>query len=368
MNIAFLIFSFNIGGIERLLIDMSNNMSANGHNIFLIVINDDFNKDLLGLLSPKVHIIFLHRQMGEKKLFPYMLKLAKIVKRNKIQVLHCQGINCVIFSFIVKVFSHKTAILNTVHDNGNYTRTYSKKKIFLAHLLLDMTIAISDSVRNEILSQGIDSDKVVTIHNAIDIDKFQYVPRKEKKFDNNTPIEIVNVARFMPEKKGQDLLVNAARKLVKKYPLLHITFAGAVARNQEESYHKILEYIKEADLEKNISFAGNVDNIPELLATADLFVLPSRYEGFGIALVEALATGLVVVASNLEGPAEIMKCHPEYGLLFEPGNADDLAVKINDVITNFPSYNPELISQKVRKDYNMDNMCLQHISLYRALL
>ena len=431
MNIAFLIFSFNIGGIERLLVDMCNTMICDQNNIFLIIINDDYNKDLLKKISPKVNIILLKRPIGSHKLLPYMIKFWHFIRRNHINIVHCHGINCVLFASMTKFMINSPKIINTVHDNGNYTRTYSKKKIALAHLFLDMTVAISDSVRNEIISQKINKKKVITIHNAIDTtrfclpnsknsdqnnnqnasqninqsgnqnnsqnsnqiaaqninkndatsnkqktatntnhnnatNKYSYISR-DNSFNRQT-IRIVNVARFMPAKKGQDILVEASSILIKKYPLLQITFAGDVAKNQENAYKQILETIKEKKLEKNIIFAGNVDNIPKLLSESDIFVLPSRYEGFGIALIEALATGIPAIASNLEGPAEIMKDHPEYGLLFTPGDSTDLAYKIDQMIQNYDTYDPVKISTEIRKTYNIKTMCSHHLELYKKLL
>ena len=114
MNITFLIFSFNVGGIERLLIDMANNMAERGNNITLCVINDDYDAELLGKLDAKVDVVRLNRKIGDKASFKYMIRLAKILRQKKTDILHCQGINCVLFSALV----YKLVIYSAAPDNG----------------------------------------------------------------------------------------------------------------------------------------------------------------------------------------------------------------------------------------------------------
>lgn len=93
MNIMFLIFSHNIGGIERLLIDMANEMSQRGHHVHLCVINKDYSSDLLNNYHQDVSIYTLDKPIGSKNFLKYMIQFAEITKKAKIDILHCQGIN-----------------------------------------------------------------------------------------------------------------------------------------------------------------------------------------------------------------------------------------------------------------------------------
>ncbi|PWT26198.1 glycosyltransferase family 4 protein [Butyrivibrio fibrisolvens] len=378
MNIMFEIFSFNVGGIERLIVDMSNSLIQKGHKVWLCVINDDKTKSIMDALNPEVTVLELKRPVGNRNNFKFMQRLAKYVRNNHIDVIHCHGINCVIFSGLCKIGIHRPVIINTVHDSGNYPK-YSNLKVWLGNLFLDKTIAISDSVKAEILTRNVPADKVITIHNAIDTERFHYAER-HTAFNTevkNSPIisskiEILNVARFYPDKKGQDLLVYAIEKLVPKISNIHVTFAGDIFKGQQESYDKLQKYIQDKDLTEHFTFLGNVDDVPKLLANKDIFVLPSRYEGFGISLIEALATGMPSVAADLEGPAEIMnatdKGDLKLGLLFKPGDADDLASKLEQLIKNYISYDQKAISEYVVNKYNIDTMIVKHLSVYSKLL
>lgn len=377
MNIMFLIFSFNIGGIERLLIDLCNNMVLQKQHVYLCIINHDYTPSLLNELSPEVTIIYLNRtnynlpsanksNRHKDSFHKYMLKLSIIVRQNHIQILHCQGINCVLFSAIAKLLNPSVIVLNTVHDSGNYP-SYSSAKIFLQNRICSMTIAISNSVQEEILSRHISASRVTTIYNAIDTDKFQYDQSGSNSFNPDSSISIGNVARFYPAKKGQDILVKAVELLIPKYPSIHCYFAGEIFKNQENEYNKLISYIEEKKLENHFTFLGNVNDIPAFLKKIDIFVLPSNYEGFGISLIEAMATGLPCIASSLEGPKEII-ASPDLGILFKPGSSTGLACTIEKMICNYNTYDKAHISESIKSRFNISNSVQSHLSLYKKLL
>ena len=359
----YLIFSFNTGGIERLLIDLCNGMVKRDNNVFLCVINNDYTDSLFKYISPSVHIIKLNRAPGNKFQFRYMHELSKLIKRNNIQIVHCQGINCVLFSALSKLCNKNISIINTVHDSGNYS-SYSNIKIKAQNMICSKTIAISESVRKEILSRHMNSNNVVTIYNAIDTQKFHYIPRKHTlPLSQCHTIQIGNVARFFPYKKGQDTLIKAIKLLSNKYPAIHCSFAGDIFKGQENEFDKITEYIKSNHLEDKIEFLGNVDDIPSFLGSIDIFVLPSNYEGFGISLIEAMATGLPCIASNLQGPAEIINS-PQIGTLFQAGNEIDLANKISKAIDYYENYNYSEISKNICNRFSLGTCISSHLKLY----
>ena len=425
----YLIFSFNMGGIERLLIDMSREVSQRGHRAFVCVINEDYTPSLLDSLDPAVQVMLLHRNPGKtgvRNAMPEvpdvsannrnssasdatnvsvsgtptdddaaaatgennapvlhavspqtvgsrkaMLRLAALIHENRIDILHCQGINCVLFAAPAKLRSPRLKIINTVHDTGNYT-SYSAPKVLAGNLLLDHTIAISEAVRSEILSRGLNPDKVTKIHNAVDTEKF-CLPKENPGEKASAPLRIGCVARFFPAKKGQDLLVTAMERLLADDPDLniHCIFAGDIYKGQQEAYDTLTAHVAEAGLNRVITFKGGLapDDVPAFLHTLDLFVLPSRYEGFGISLIEAMACGLPCVASNLEGPAEIIT-DESLGALFTPGDADDLMNQLKLTVSRLRKgyYDPQFISRYARDNYSLSTMTTRHLEIYAALL
>lgn len=366
MKIMMLIFSFNVGGIERLLVDEMNGLVQRRHEMTLCVINDDVTESLIQTLSPEVSVVRLGRKPGTGKA-EAMRQISKVISDRKIEILHCQGMNCVLMAGLAKIQHPHLVVLNTVHDVGNYP-SYSNAEIFISNRILSMTVAISESVRKEILQRHVRSDRVVTIHNAIDTDRFHYV----KRHHTGSSFRIVNVARFYPKKKGQDTLCRAMESLLERFPNLVCIFAGAPAKGQEEAYKVLQKSIEARGLASHFQFLGNVDDVPALLASADLFVLPSNYEGFGISLIEAMASGLPCVASDLQGPREIMTGAEEAGVhagvLVPAGDSDALASAIASVLTSYDSYSGREISDYTRETYSMRAFVDAHEKLYASLL
>ena len=366
MEIMYLIFSFNVGGIERLLVDMTSKECEKGYKPLVCIINDDYDAELVKTFDEKVELIFLGRENG-KNLIKYMAKFASIVKSRKVNILHCQGINCVLFSLFAKLINRKMVIINTVHDVGNYP-SYSNLKLFVQGLILDSTVAISKAVEQEILARE-NRKRVITIYNAVDLDKFK---KSTKVFDKNN-VMVGNVARFYPQKKGQDILVRAIKKINDKEGYeVTCKFAGEVFKEQDHDYERIVEYISENSLENKIIMCGGVDNIPAFLNQLDLFVLPSRYEGFGIALIEALAMGIPVVASDIDGPKEIYDLakqeNVDIGYLAKTGDDEDVCKKIKMCLVKYSQYDKNSIREFVSRHFSIEHMVEQHLLLYSSLL
>lgn len=373
MNIMFLIFSFNVGGIERLLIDMSRCMLARGQNVFICIINDDYTPSLLEQIPEKVHIIMLHRPTGDINKIKYMNRLSRVIKDNHIQILHCQGVNCVIFSLVAKLMNPATIVINTVHTCGNYT-SYSGSKIWLQNRICSMTIAISHTIESEILTRNMSKSRVTTIYNAINTDRFYYIPSdmnthlmSSSSSISTDTIQIGCVARIYPSQKGQDTLIKAILILLKHGLNVHCNLAGDLFKGQEKAFAELKLLIHNQNADDFFSFFGNVDDVPSFLRKQDMFVLPSHSEGFGIALIEAMSCGLPCVASRLAGPAEIIS-NSSLGLLFTPGDENDLADKLTEMINNKCNYDNKHISQYVKDNFQINDMVDKHLNLYRSLL
>jgi glycosyltransferase involved in cell wall biosynthesis len=121
-------------------------------------------------------------------------------------------------------------------------------------------------------------------------------------------------------------------------------------------------------LKSRIQFVQGRSDVNTFLGRADIFVLPSRHEGFGLALVEAMAAGLPVIASNIEGPADIVT-DGEDGLLFDSGSEEELATKIATLI-QYPA-----VTEKIRTNgritagkYDISSMRDRYVEIYRRLV
>ena len=361
MKIMYLLFSFTVGGTERLVANICNQMENQNEEVHLYIINDLIDDNLLDTLNENIHVKLLRRKVGSKDKISPLFKVAKYIKKNKIEVVHCNSFNAPELLIFSKIVNPNCKVVSTIHGMGQF-ENIGKNKILLKNWVCDKFIGISNAVAGDIVAAGIDEKKVARVYNGIETKKYDCA--KLKKYDENV-IVIGCVARIMPELKGQDILLEAIKIVKKKHPKVMALFAGGVAESQQRDYEKLKKYVRDNSLEENVKFLGNVDNIPEFLNKIDICVVPSRSEGFGLALVEAMAMGVPCIASNIAGPREIIS-RTELGKLFESNDSDDLANKLENMIVDFVSEKNIfwMMKDKIKNLYSIEKMCGELKNIY----
>ena len=181
-------------------------------------------------------------------------------------------------------------------------------------------ITVSENSKKNMVEFGIPKEKIVVVPNGIDFSKYQ-IPKilKEKN-------SIVIVGR-LAKQKGHIYLIKAMHKVIQQVPDAKLYIIGdGYLRNELESY------VKNSELEKNIIFMGKVSEEEKIerLHKSELFVLPSLHEGFGIVLLEAMACGLPIIASDLPVFRELMD--EQNGYFVEKANSKEFAKKIVELL------------------------------------
>ncbi len=351
MNILYLLFSFTTGGTERLVADICNEMAQRNHNVHLYIVNDLYTQSMLDTLDPQVRVYLQKRPVGGGGKLQTLWGIAEYIRQNRIDVVHCNSLDAPELLLLKPLLCPKAKVLYTVHGM-HQMQTKSPLKIRFRNLICHRIIAISDCVREDILAAGIHDRKVTTVPNAISLAKFS--TPSQKRFDPAAPV-IGNVARILPALKGQDVLIRAIGILKQEFPGITCLFAGAPAKHQEQELLSLKALTEQLGLQENIQFLGNVEDVPDFLSKIDVFALPSRSEGFGISLIEALAMGIPCVASALDGPAEVLR-GGEYGTLFTPDDPQDLAQKLRLVLLDYAA---QKAAAKTRIAYVQQNYAIQ---------
>lgn len=365
MKILFVMFSFTVGGAERLVADLGNRLASQGVEVHLCVINRHYDQEMLDALSPDIRVTLMDRQAGADSLLPCMRRLASYVSEQHISLVHCQEIDGVIACALIKALCRQVPVIMTLHAVGLFQAAPAWKR-YLVKKLSTIIICISNAVQAELISCGIRKEHLTLIYNGIDMQRFPFRARTPMPLQKTSPIRIGCVARLDIDTKGQDLLVYAVESLLATYPEMTLSFAGDVYPPQHDRYEALKTYLSDHHLEGHIRFLGNVTDIPAYLAKLDIFVLPSRTEGLGISLIEAMATGLTCIASDTGGPAEILN-DSSLGLTFRTGDAKDLADIIKKTIIEYPHFHPDIISQSVRARFDLGTMVASYLTLYRSL-
>jgi len=365
INILHLISSFEVGGIEKMLVNIFKNVSVSDQEIkyTLVVMNDLFDEELKNeLISTGHSVYFLNRRKGHKHP-KYILKLLEIIKRHDIDIIHSHNFGSKFWSILCKLLIPKLKLIFCFSDT-NIANKFNMFHVFIQNLMIDKNICISKSICEECSNAGIKNLK--HIYYGINTDNTGIV--SQKPYKQYQPLNIINIARVTHLKKGQDVLIKALKICKDKGMKFKCNFVGRICDKDRNSIEYLKKLIKDLALEEEFCFSGNRSDIPALLAENDLFILPSRYEGFGLVLLEAMASGIPIIASNIDGPAELIM-DGENGLLFESNNEFDLAEKIYDLYEN-PEKMFDLAKngQDFVKDFDISKMCSMYHQLYKDLI
>lgn len=193
-------------------------------------------------------------------------------------------------------------------------------------------IAVSADVERAILQTiGPIQDKVTVICNGVDVRRYQRrVARRRLCEQLGLPEEawLMSVVGTFKVQKGHRFLIEAAPPVVARFPNLHLLLIGdGDLRDQEQAHAARL------GLAEHVHFLGNRHDVPDLLAASDSFVLPSLWEGLPMALIEAMASGLPIIATAVSGTTQAI-VPGETGLLVQPGRSAALSEAMLDLLSD----------------------------------
>jgi len=189
----------------------------------------------------------------------------------------------------------------------------------------DQMIAISMDNFRHLSEYGEDvKNRLNLIHNGIELDR--YLDNEDKA---SLPVKdgdiVITCAAELHERKGQKYLIEAFKKLRHEMPTLHLMLVGT-GPNEKELKKKYGDVT-------NLHFLGWREDVPQILRASDVFVLPSLREAFGLVLLEAMASGVIVVATDNGGTTDIIE-DGKSGYLVPPANSDRLADAIRTILRN----------------------------------
>jgi glycosyltransferase involved in cell wall biosynthesis len=226
----------------------------------------------------------------------------RFIKRERVQIVQTFFESSDIWAgFVTKTMS-KARLIWSRRDMG-ILRT---RKHQIAYRLLawapDAVFAVSEQVRRYSIDvDRIDLARVQTIHNGLDLADWNRAPKQTKAAGEFLITTVGNIRRV----KGHDVFIRAAAEVVKRFPNASFSIAGEVL--EPDFFAELQSLTQELGLANHFRFEGGITNPRQHLDAADIFVLPSRSEGFSNAIVEAMAASLPVVATNVGGNAEAVQ-------------------------------------------------------------
>lgn len=329
MKILQVITSLHIGGAERLISEMVPLFCEDGYQVDVLLFDGEDTPFKKKLQESGIKVYqFGNRCSVYNPLF--IIKLIPFFKRY--DIIHTHNTACQYFVALAKFISRsKVKLLTTEHNTTNRRRDicWFKPIDKFIYAQYDAVISVSDMTSLLLKNYLGNIIPIYTIYNGINLLSYRHASQLEKKeikkLEHVTCL-ITMVAAFR-EQKDQDTLIRALSLLPTSYG---VCFVG------DGNRRAICETLsKDLNLYDRVCFLGLRSDIPQILKASDIVVLSSHWEGFGLAVVEGMAAGKPVIASDVPGLAEVVR---DAGVLFSIGSEKQLAAEIEHLMNDCAYY------------------------------
>lgn len=296
-------------------------------------------------------------------------RLHRYCKKHGIQLIDAHTGNGHSLGLLVKRFS--PAIKLVVHRRVDFRPGdgLTHKKKYLSPQI-DRYVAISDAIKGVLTSYGVPADRVRVVKSAVPTDGYKAFDRAKEKqdlastFSIDPALPFIGNAAAMTHQKGYETLIDAVKILKDQGQQFHVFIAGdgELARPLEAQRANL-------GLEHDITFLGFIDQVPRFLSALDIMAAPSRFEGLGTVLLDAIAAGCALAATRVGGIPEIID-PGETGLLSEVEDAKGLAANLALLIKDPPLRRRLNAAARARltREFSVDAMVHGNLALYRELL
>jgi glycosyltransferase involved in cell wall biosynthesis len=289
-------------------------------------------------------------------------KLFKLINKYQINIIHTDGPRNTFYAGIVAKIKNIPLIWHVrVSNKDRYDRILVK--------LSSKIILVADALQSRFKIKS-SNKKFVTIYNGVDLKEFRKHKRENfvrQKYNIDNSDILISVTARIERSKGQNYLIEACGRLKDRIKNFSILLAGEIADN---SYmNKCNQMAIKFGIRNRVIFAGPIYNINKVLNETDIFVLPSLSEAFSRSIIEAMAAGIPVIATDVGGNVEAVQNNVT-GLIIPPKNINALAEKIY-LLTKNSNLRSTMGSKgrnRVEKYFGIDESVNKTESVYQEIL
>ncbi len=294
----------NFGGGEKHLVDLCRKMHERGHRIFVALRPSNQWQERLDFLPPEN---ILHVSIRNAFGIFSVQKIAEFVRQNEIEIIHAHVARDYLPASLVCRITKNTKFILTRH-------VLFPMKPFHRFALKNISkaIAVSSAVESN-LETIFPKQKIKNIPNGIEVKSLSDQERKtlgeEFRFLHNISFDakLVGVIGELKQLKGQRDFVLAAYEIARQFPDAFFVVVGKDYQRNKSFRAELKRLVKVFSLTANFLFLDWIEDSEPLLSALDVFVSPSHSESFGLAILEALANGAAVVATETEGAKELIE-------------------------------------------------------------
>lgn len=360
ITILYVVFELYAGGMENGIVNLINNSNESFRNVVCCL-----NKK--GVFSSRIKkestIYELNKKHGND--FSLPCKIMKIIKKEKVKIVRAFNEDPYFYSF----FPSKITRRPIIYYNGGRMLPEIKRRVFLERILgnkASRVIVPSQGLKKYMTSVvGLKENKMQVIHNGVDLNRFtkevSILKKKEELQIPQDDLVIGSIGRLVPQKNIPCFLEIARQLLLLGEKATFLIIGDGKLKND------LISLATQMGLRHKVRFLGVRNDIDEIYKILDYLFLTSNWEGLSNVLLEAMANGITVISTDVEGVKEIIR-NGENGFIVDVEDVDGFV----NIIRQLDKQKRLLISKnaidKIKKDFSIEKMAECYENLYLKLL
>lgn len=368
LKILQMISSGGFYGAENVLLELSDELKKAGHSVTIGVLRNSQNPniELIGKAAERSINTAVFECNGKFDL-KAISTIGSYVREGSVDIVHSHGYKANIYAALSNL-RNRRPLVTTCHNwivssakMGLYTYL---DKVFLKRF--DAVVPVSKTVEGLLLDAKVDSKKIRLIENGINISRFLHERKTEglhSLLGIDAKSKVIGTVGRLTEEKGHKVLLQSAKKVLDSYENCFFIIVG-----DGRLRGALEEDARAAGIGGRVIFTGTRSDIPELLSIMDVFVLPSLTEGQPMALLEAMAAGKAIVASNVGDMKKMLK-DGLLGIVTPPGDPGAVSEGILHYLNN-PSAAEKagtMAQKEAIERYSSERMAREYLLVYDAI-
>ena len=369
-KVFYLLDSLNVGGTETQAVELALRMPSSKYEITLGCLTAK-GPLLERLRGSAVRVEEFHPTGGldSPAGFYEMLRLAVYLRRERFDVMHAHDLWSNLMGVPAARLARVAAIISSQRDLSHFNWYLGIKGKMLRRIqrMSNVLLANATPIRDALIAEdGFPPAKLVVIHNGVDTSRVQLGKRDRARFvpGSGAGKLVVLVGNMHSDVKGHPWLIEAAPAVLKEFPDTRFVLAG-----DGEARPEFERQVRDRGLDGSVVFLGARGDIPDILASCDIGVLPSKAEGLSNALLEYMAAGLPTIVSRVGGNPELVE-DGVTGLLVPPQDSKALVVALLRLLRDeeFARRMADAGRRIATQDYSFERLVREVDALYTELL
>lgn len=368
-HVLHIINSLSLGGAEYgVVVNLVNSLDSSRLNCSILSLS--FVDSQIEKRVNSGHSVYCIPK-NKRRLYPVIREIDQLVKRNRIAIIHTHNWATYFFGFCAALLNPKIKLIHTEHGRDEAQMVLPFKRFALQKLFLLRTeklVAVSKDIESSLLVKWrAPRKKTMVVENGVDTNRFNPERYDRQAFRAHLGIiedaVVLGTVSVLREVKNHPLLLQAMHLLILEGYNLHLIVVGDAPQGKRKEI--LQQKAEQLGIQHKVFFLGARTDTPELMACMDIYVNMSLFEGMSITVLEAMASALPVIASNVGGNPELVE-DGVTGALFTSNDVRELVHGIRSLL-NEPGLMKTMGSngrRKIIERYSLDRVAQQYAALY----